>query len=69
MNKPSSTKERKETGILRVFKHFLRMWKIGKIYKVNKMGERADSCPIPTSTLKNWEEKLFQLYCVFLLTK
>ena len=69
MNKLLLTKERKETGILRFFQHFSRMWKTDKIYKTDKIGERADPCPILMSILKNWEEKLFQLYCVFLPTK
>ena len=59
MNKPLSTKERKETRFLRFFKCFSRMWKTSEIYKTDKMEERADPFPIPMSTLKNWEEKLF----------
>jgi len=53
MNKPSSTKERKETGILRFFKCFSRIWKTDKIYKADKMGEKANPYPTPTSMLKN----------------
>ena len=33
------------------------------------MGERVESCPTPMSMLKRGEEKLFQKYFVFLLTK
>ena len=40
MNKPSSTKERKETGILRFFKCFSRMWQTGKIYKADKIEKK-----------------------------
>ena len=45
------------------------MWKTGEIYKADNIGERAEPCSIPTLILKKWEEKLFQLYCVFLLTR
>ena len=48
-----------ETGIFIFFKCFSRMWKIEEIYKADKMGERAKPCPMPTSILKNREEKLF----------
>ena len=30
------------------------------------MGERAEPCPTPTSTLQRGEEKLFQRYIVLL---
>ena len=33
------------------------------------MGERVELCPIPMSTLKEEDEKLFQRYFVFLPTK
>jgi len=33
------------------------------------MGERVEPCPKPMSTLKKGEEKLFQRYFVFLLTR
>ena len=33
------------------------------------MGERAESYPTPTLTLKNWEEILFQQYHIFLSTR
>ena len=49
MNKPLLTKEKTETGF---FKYFSRMWKTGKIYKTDKIGERAEPCSTPTSTLK-----------------
>jgi len=35
---------------------------MGAKYKADKTGDRANSCPTPTSTLKNREEKLFQKY-------
>jgi len=38
-------------------------------YKVDKTGDRVDSCPTSMSTLKNGEEKLFQKYQVFLSTR
>lgn len=59
MRRLSSTKEIVEIGIFRFFNWFLKIWKIGKRYKAEKIGERADSCLIPISTLKKGEEKLF----------
>ena len=53
-------KDRIETGIFKFFKCFSRMWKIREIYKADKIGEKAKSCPMPMSTLKKGEEKLFQ---------
>jgi len=38
-------------------------------YKIERIGERADSWPTPMSTLKIWEEKLFHKYLVFLPTR
>jgi len=40
-----------------------------EIYKAERIEERADSWPTPMSTLKNWEEKLFHKYLVFLPTR
>ena len=59
MNKPLLTKNMIEIGIFKFSKCFLRIWKTGEIYKINKMGERAKPYPIPMSTLKNGEEILF----------
>jgi len=42
---------------------------MGEKYKVNKIGDNTEPCPILTSTLKKEEEKLFQKYFVFLLTR
>jgi len=42
---------------------------MGAKYKADKIEERADSCSTPMSTLKNGNEKLFQKYQVFFLTK
>ena len=42
---------------------------MGERYRTDKMGNKADPCPIPTSTLKNGEEKLFHKYWIFLPTK
>jgi len=45
----------------------------GARYRAERMGERigerTEPCPTPTSTLKNGEEKLFQKYCIFLPTR
>jgi len=67
--RPSSTKDKMETGILRFFKQFSRIYNREERYKAKKMEERAEPCPTPISMLKNGEEKLFQKYCVFLLTR
>ena len=60
----SSTKEIIKMGILRIFKQFSRIWKIDE-----RIDERADSCPTPTSTLQKGDWKLFQKYFVFLSTR
>jgi len=43
--------------------------KIEARYKADKIGDRAEPCPTPISTLKKDEEKLFQRYQVFLSTR
>jgi len=40
--RPLSTKERIETGILRFLKCFSRIYRKGKRYKEERMGERTD---------------------------
>ena len=65
----SFTKERMKTGIFRFFSYFSKIWKRGERYKVKRIGERADSWPTPTLILKDREEKSFQKYLAFLLTK
>ena len=45
------------------------MWKIRVIYKVDKIGDRADPWSIPTSILKKGKTKLFYIYYVFLSIK
>ena len=67
--RPLSTKDTNETGIFRLLALFLKIWKMGERYRTDKMGNKADPCPIPTSTLKNGEEKLFHKYWIFLPTK
>ena len=52
-------KDKIKIGIFRFFKHFSRIWKTGEIYKADKIGDRAKPWPMPMSTLKRWEEKLF----------
>ena len=42
------------------FSFFSKILKIRERYRVDKMGERAELCPTPTSILKEEEEKLFQ---------
>ena len=58
-----------ETGILKIFKQFSRIWKTKAIYKTDKIAESAKPCSAPTSTLKREDEILFQQYWVFLPTK
>jgi len=55
-------KEKKEIEILRFFDLFLKIQKIGVIYRADKIGERADPWPILISALKDGEVKLFQIY-------
>ena len=54
-----STNERIETGILRILRQFLRIYKKGKRYKADKTGERADHWPTPTFTSNIGDGKLF----------
>ena len=68
MKKPSSIKETTEIWIFRFFNLSSRIWKTGKRYNTDKIGERAELCPISISILKR-EEKLFQKYFVSLPTK
>jgi len=35
---------------------------MGKKYNTERIGERAEPCPTPMSTLKKGEEQLFQRY-------
>ena len=57
--RPSSTNERIETGILRILRQFLRIYKKEETYKANKTGERADSWPTPTFTSNVGDGKPF----------
>ena len=47
---PSSTNEKVETGILWILRCFSRIYKKGKRYKADKIGERADPWPTPMFT-------------------
>jgi len=42
INKPSSTKEIRETRMLREFRRFSRIYRRGERYKVDKIGDRVD---------------------------
>jgi len=55
MKKPLSTKERVETwiGERRFLVLFSKIWNIGAIWKVERIGERAEPWPILISALKN----------------
>ena len=41
-----------EIGIFKFFNHFSKIEKIGKRYKVERIGKRANICPTLISTLK-----------------
>ena len=62
-------KERNKIGILRFFVLFLKIWNMDEIYKVERIGERVEHCPIPTSMPKREKMKLFYKYWVFLPIK
>ena len=62
MKSPLSRKERNKTVILRFIIIFLKIWKMGEIYKVERIEERVEPCSIPTSMLKKREIKLFYKY-------
>jgi len=57
--RPSSTKERMETGIFIFIRHFSRIYKRGIRYKADKIGERANSWPTPMLTVNDMDDKLF----------
>jgi len=57
--RPSSTNKRIEIGILRFLRHFSRMCKNRERYKADKIGEKVDSWPTPTLTLKLGEDRSF----------
>ena len=57
--RPSSTNKRMEIGILRFLRCFSRMYKNGKRYKADKIGERADPWSTPTLTSKLGEDRSF----------
>ena len=42
-----------EIGIFKIFNHFSKIEKIGKRYKVERIGKRANICLTLISTLKN----------------
>ena len=48
-----------EIGILRFLRCFSRMYKNGKRYKADKIGERADPWSTPTLTSKLGEDRSF----------
>jgi len=60
MERPLSTNDKVEILRSRFFKCFSRIWRNGKRYKTERIGERADPWPTPTLTSKRQEEKLFQ---------
>ena len=62
-------KERIDIGILRFFILFSKILKIREKCKAERIGERVESYPMPTSTLHKGEEKLLQRYFVLLPTR
>jgi len=61
MMRPSSTKKRIETGILRFLKCFSRIYRKEERYKEERMGERADPWPTPMLISNIGEEKVFHI--------
>ena len=57
--RPSSTKERMETGIFRFIRRFSRIYKREVRYKANKIGERADPWPTLMLTVNDGDDRLF----------
>ena len=51
----------RETGMLRIFRQFSRMYKRGERQRADKMGERADPWLTPTFTSYVGEERLFHM--------
>jgi len=58
-----------EIGIFRFFNLFSKIWKTGERYKADRMGDKAEPCPMPISILKEEKGKLLQRYFVLLPTK
>jgi len=71
MRSSSPIKERVEIGIgdKKDLVLFSKIWKIGVIYKAERMEGRAGSCLTPILALKNSKTKLFYTYCICLLIK
>ena len=67
IKRPLSTKDRNETAKFwkRFFGLFWKMWKMGAIYKVDKLRKRADSCLISMSILKKDKIRLFHIVTNF----
>jgi len=61
MMRPSSTKERIKTRILRFSKHFSNIYRKGERYREERMGERADPWPTPMLMSNIGEERLFHI--------
>ena len=66
---PLFTKEMIETRIFKFFNLFSKISEIWERYKADNTGDKAEPCLTPMSTLKKGEEKLFQRYFIFLLTR
>jgi len=69
MKRLLSIKEITEIGIFKIFNLFSKIWKTKEKYNTDKIGDRAELCLTPTLTSKRGEEKLFQEYFAFLLTR
>ena len=54
-------KEMIETGILRFFRWFSKIYKKDERYKADNIRKRANSCPTPMLILKTREAKLFHI--------
>ena len=56
----SLTNNKKEIGIFRFFNQFSKIWRKDNKYRVERIEDRAESCPTPMLILKEGELRLFQ---------
>jgi len=56
---PLSTNQRKNIGIFKFFALLSNIWKIGEMKRADKIEDRTDPWPTPTSALREGNIKLF----------
>jgi len=69
MRRQSFTNDKIEIFKSRFLRHFSKVWRNGARYKAEKIWERANPWPTLMLMLTEEDEKLFQKYFVFLLTR